>query len=249
VSAAAPAPEASQGALVARELTKSYRGRVVVDGVGLAVGAGEVVGLLGPNGAGKTTTFKLILGLERQERGAVELGGRALDGLPLHRRARRGLGYLPQGPSVFQGLAVRDNLLVLLETLGRPEPRHRAAELLEQFGLTARADQRASTLSGGERRRLEFARALCSAPRILLTDEPFAGVDPLAVAGITAAIRELRGAGVGVLLTDHSVRQALEICDRIYLIVEGKIVEEGTPGQLRDSATARRLYLGEGFGD
>ena len=244
----AAGPSTGRGsALVARDLTKAYRGRTVVDGVDLRVTAGEVVGLLGPNGAGKTTTFELILGLARQERGAVELDGAALDGLPLHRRARRGLGFLPQGPSVFQGLSVRDNLLVLLETLGRPDPATRADELLARFGLAARAPQRAGTLSGGERRRLEFARALCSDPRILLTDEPFAGIDPLAVEGICTAIRELRDAGVGVLLTDHSVGQALRICDRIYLIVEGKIVEQGPPDEIRASELARRLYLGAAF--
>jgi len=233
--------------LTARDLTRSYRGRTVVDGVDLEVRPGEVVGLLGPNGAGKTTTFKLILGLEQPERGAVALGDAPLDGLPLHGRARRGLGYLPQGPSVFRGLKVRENLLVLLETLGNEEPRTRADELLERFGLSALASQRARTLSGGERRRLEFARALCSEPRILLTDEPFAGVDPLAIEEISKAIRELRGQGVGVLLTDHTVREALEICDRIYLIVEGRIVEQGAPDAIRTSPNARRLYLGDGF--
>jgi len=233
-------------ALTARGLTKAYRGRTVVDGVDLAVAPGEVVGLLGPNGAGKTTAFKLILGLEAQDAGTVSFGV-PLDGLPLHRRARLGLGYLPQGPSVFRGLSVRDNLLVLLETLGKPDPPCRAAQLLERFGLDRLSSQKARTLSGGERRRLEFARALCSDPRILLVDEPFAGVDPKAAAGISAAIADLAGTGVGVLLTDHTVREALAASDRVYVIVEGRIVEQGAPERVRASEVARRLYLGADF--
>lgn len=232
--------------LIASGLTKAYRGRIVVDGVDLRVGPGEVVGLLGPNGAGKTTTFKMILGLVRQDRGTVSFGG-GLDGLPLHRRARRGLGYLPQGPSVFRGLSARDNLLVLLETLGKPDPRRRAEELLARFDLSGLADQRADVLSGGERRRLELARALCSDPRVLLSDEPFSGVDPIAAAAVTAAFADLAASGVGLLLTDHTVREALGACDRVYLIVAGRVVETGTPEQIRSSDLARRLYLGDGF--
>jgi lipopolysaccharide export system ATP-binding protein len=234
--------------LVASGLTKSFRGRTVVDGVDLRVRPGEVVGLLGPNGAGKTTTFKLILGLVRQDRGTVSFGG-DLDGLPLHRRARRGLGYLPQGPSVFRRLSVRDNLLVLLEALGKPDPVGRAAELLARFDLQGLADQRALTLSGGERRRLELARALCSGPRVLLSDEPFSGVDPIAASAVTTAFEDLAAGGVGVLLTDHTVREALGACDRIYLLVEGRVVETGTPEEIRASELARRLYLGAGFDD
>jgi lipopolysaccharide export system ATP-binding protein len=234
------------GTLVAEGLAKSYRGRTVVDGVDLGVGPGEVVGLLGPNGAGKTTTFRLLLGLTPPDRGTVSFGG-PLDGMPLHRRARRGLGYLPQGASIFRGLSVRDNLLLILETLGRTEPRARAADLLERYGLSHLADRSAATLSGGERRRLEFARCLCSEPGILLADEPFAGVDPLAVAAISRAIADLGKGGVGVLLTDHTVREALAVCHRVYLLVEGRIVAAGTPGEIRASEIARRLYLGAGF--
>ncbi len=232
--------------LEVRGLTKSFGGRTVVDDLNLEIGTGEIVGLLGPNGAGKTTTFRMILGLIRQDRGTVSFG-EPLDGFPLHLRARRGLGYLPQGPSVFRGLSVRDNLLVLLQTLKKPDPGKRSDEILERFGLDRLAGQRAGTLSGGERRRLEFARALCSDPEILCVDEPFAGVDPIALAGISAAIEDLAHGGVGVLLTDHTVREALAVCDRIYLIVDGKIVESGSPDDIRRSDIARRLYLGADF--
>jgi lipopolysaccharide export system ATP-binding protein len=240
-------PDRNDGrSLIASGLTKAFKGRTVVERVDLQLRPGEVVGLLGPNGAGKTTTFKLILGLLRQDAGTVTFGER-LDGLPLHRRARLGLGYLPQGPSIFRRLVVRDNLLVLLESLGCADPAARAAQLLSRFSLTDLAGQRASTLSGGERRRLEFARALCSNPAILLSDEPFSGVDPIAAAGVTSAIRDLAGSGVGVLLTDHTVREALLACDRVYLIVDGRIVETGTPEEIRASETAKRLYLGQDF--
>lgn len=236
----------SDDSLVASGLCKSFRGRTVVDGVDLCVRPGEIVGLLGPNGAGKTTTFKMILGLLRQDQGTVSFGG-DLDGLPLHRRARLGLGYLPQGPSVFRRLSVRDNLLILLEALGKPDPPARAADLLSRFDLQGLADQRARTLSGGERRRLELARALCSDPRVLLSDEPFSGVDPIAASAVTSAFSDLAASGVGVLLTDHTVREALGVCDRVYLLVEGRVVETGTPQQIRSSELARRLYLGASF--
>lgn len=234
------------GSLVVRGLTKRYRGRTVVDGVDLQVAPGEAVGLMGPNGAGKTTTFEMILGLRKQDGGTVEFDG-CLDGLPLHRRASLGLGYLPQGPSVFRGLTVKENLLVLLETLKDPSPATRAGQLLERFGLSHLSAQRARTLSGGERRRLEFARALCSNPRILLVDEPFAGVDPMATSDIASSVRDLVAQGVGVLLTDHTVREALSVCNRVYVIVEGRVVETGTPREVRSSDVARRLYLGADF--
>jgi lipopolysaccharide export system ATP-binding protein len=230
-------------ALEARGLAKSFKGRAVVDGVDLDVRPGEVVGLVGRNGAGKTTTFLMILGLVPQDRGSVSFG-RPLDGLPLHLRARLGLGYLPQGPSVFRGMTVRDNLLALLEALRHEAPARRAGELLERFGLAALADEKARTLSGGERRRLEFARALCSSPAILLCDEPFAGVDPMAAKEIGRAIADLSAGGVGVLLTDHSVRDAFAACQRLYLIDEGRIADHGTPEGLARSEIAKRLYLG-----
>ena len=232
--------------LEAKGLVKAFKGRAAVNGVDLEVRPGEVVGLLGPNGAGKTTTFKMILGLIHQDQGTVSFG-QVLDGKPLYQRARLGLGYLPQGPSVFQGLTVRDNLLVLLEALGKEKPGQRTDALLSRFGLTGLKDQKASTLSGGERRKLEFARALCSDPSVLLSDEPFASVDPIAAQGITRAIADLARGGVAVLLTDHSVREALSVCDRIYLIVEGRIEETGTPDHILGSDTARRLYLGNDF--
>ncbi len=232
--------------LEVKGLTKSFKTRVVVDQLNLEVHPGEVVGLLGPNGAGKTTSFKLILGLLAPDGGTVSFG-RPLNGLPLYKRARLGLGYLPQGPSVLRGLSVRDNPLALLEALGKSDAKKRADELLQKFQLSGLARQKARTLSGGERRRLEFVRALCSDPLVLLCDEPFSGVDPIAVEEIARAITELKRDGVGVLLTDHRVRQALDVCDRLYLIVEGQIVEQGTAEQLRNSETARRLYLGQDF--
>jgi lipopolysaccharide export system ATP-binding protein len=234
------------GTLESKGLSKAFKGKKAVDDVNLQIKQGEVVGLLGPNGAGKTTTFKMLLGLLKPDEGSVRFG-RSLDGLPLHLRARLGLGYLPQGPSVFQGLTVRNNLLALLEALKKDEPGRRADELLERFDLTRLKNQKASTLSGGERRRLEFARALCSEPKILLCDEPFAGIDPIAADEISKAIGDLAKSGVGVLLTDHSVRETLSTCDRIYLIVEGRIVDSGTPEQILNSDIARRLYLGDGF--
>jgi lipopolysaccharide export system ATP-binding protein len=232
--------------LVAEGLEKSFRGHRVVDGVSLAVAQGEVVSLLGPNGADKTTAFKLMLGLLAPDRGTVSFGG-PLDGLPLHLRARRGLGYLPQGASVFRGLTARENLLAVLEALGHTAPAARADTLLARFGLEKLASRRANALSGGERRRLEFARALASSPRLLLVDEPFAGVDPLAAREISAAIVDLARDGVGVLLTDHTVREALGASDRVYIIAEGRIVVHGTPSEVVRSDLARRLYLGEGF--
>ena len=227
-------------------LVKAFRNRTVVGGVSLTVKPGEAVGLLGPNGAGKTTTFKMILGLLRPDRGTVHFGG-SLDGLPLYQRARRGLGYLPQGPSVFRGLSCRDNLRALLEALKEDSPGRRADELLERFGLSHLASQKAVSLSGGERRRLELARALTGRPSILLCDEPFSSVDPLAATDIAEAMFGLKESGVGLLITDHSVRKALTVCDRVYLLVDGRIVAQGTPSEVLDSETARRAYFGTEF--
>jgi lipopolysaccharide export system ATP-binding protein len=233
--------------LEAAGLEKSFKGRKVVDGVSLGAAAGEVVSLLGPNGAGKTTAFKLMLGLLEPDAGTVSFDGRPLDGLPLHLRARRGLGYLPQGASAFRGLSARDNLLAVLEARGHGSPGERAAELLARFGLSELAPRRASTLSGGERRRLEFARALASSPRLLLVDEPFAGVDPMAAREIALAIAELKRDGVGVLLTDHTVREALKASDRVYIIAGGRVVVHGTPAEILDSDVARSAYLGHDY--
>ena len=206
------------------------------------------MGLLGPNGAGKTTTFRLIAGLDRAEGGRVVLEGRDLEGLPLHRRVGLGLGYLPQEPSVFRGLTAVQNVAVALEVGGRPEPRRGAERMLERFGLSAVGAQRASTLSGGERRRLELARAVALEPRVLVCDEPLTGVDPMAAAELRELLRSLAAEGMAVLLTDHNVAEALPACDRAALLVEGVVVEEGTAGQLANSERAKRLYLGEGWG-
>ncbi len=232
--------------LRAADLAKSFGHRAAVKGVDLAVAPGQVVGLLGPNGAGKTTTFQMILGLVPPDRGSVAFGV-PLDGLPLHRRARHGIGYLPQTPSVFQGLSVRDNLVAILEQVRPGAPLTRVDELLERFGLAPLARQKARTLSGGERRRLEFARALLPDPAVLLCDEPFSGVDPRAAQEIAGTLRDLARKGLGILMTDHNVRDALGVCHIVHLIVEGRIVETGTPEQILESERARRLYLGSGF--
>ncbi|MDJ0763285.1 MAG: LPS export ABC transporter ATP-binding protein [Myxococcota bacterium] len=227
-------------------LTKAFRGRTVVSDVHLSIAPGEVVGLLGPNGAGKTTTFQMLLGLTRQDRGRVCFGD-PIDHLPLHQRARLGIGYLPQGPSVLRGLSVRNNLLALLEAQHKQDPEARADALLTRLGLLRLSSNKARTLSGGERRRLEFCRALCSDPSIILCDEPFAGIDPLASQEISNIILDLKQEDVGVLLTDHNAHAAFSVCDRVYLIVEGSILASGTPEEISASDSARRLYLGDGF--
>ncbi len=226
-------------------LVKRYRRRTVVDAVSLCARPGRVVALFGPNGAGKTTTFKLALGIVRADGGTVRLDGVCLDGLALHERARAGLGYVPQGPSVLWGLTVRQNLTALLSALRHNDPKSRAEQLLGRYGLEAVADQKAHTLSGGERRRLEFARALCPQPRVLLCDEPFAGVDPLARQRIAGDIRRLAEDGMSVVLTDHSAVQALETCDEAHLLVDGKVVVSKPPKEMARDALARKLYLGE----
>jgi len=236
-------------ALVARGLAKSFRGRRVVDGVSFEVRPGEVVGLLGPNGAGKTTSFHCVVGLLKPDEGEVLLGGKDLAGLPLHRRARMGLGYLPQEASVFRKLSVRDNLLLVLEGRGvkGQKARDKADEVLTEFELLRVADSLGETLSGGERRRAEIARSLVSEPRFLLFDEPFAGIDPIAVHELQKLIAGLRQRGLGVLITDHAVRETLGICDRAVLLVEGRLLETGTPAEIAASQRARAVYLGERF--
>jgi len=236
-------------ALHARGLSKSFRGRKVVDRVSFDVNPGEVVGLLGPNGAGKTTSFHCVVGLLHPDEGEVHLGDQDLSGLPLHRRARMGLGYLPQEPSIFRKLTVRQNLLLVLEghgVLGQ-EARDRTDDVLHEFDLLRVADSLGEQLSGGERRRTEIARALLAEPRFLLFDEPFAGIDPIAVHELQRLIGKLRDRGLGVLISDHAVRETLGICDRAVLLVEGRLLEAGTPLQIAASERARAVYLGERF--
>jgi lipopolysaccharide export system ATP-binding protein len=228
---------------------KSFRGRRVVDGVSFEVSPGEVVGLLGPNGAGKTTSFHCVVGLLVPDAGEVRLGDRDLSGLPLHQRARMGIGYLPQEPSIFRKLSVRQNFLLVLEGSGLPRKKQeeRADELLSEFDLLRVAHSKGETLSGGERRRAEIARSLLADPRFMLFDEPFAGIDPIAVHDLQRLIGKLRARGLGILVTDHAVRETLGICDRAVLLVEGKLLEAGTPAEIAASDRARALYLGERF--
>ena len=235
--------------LQAADLRKSYRGRTVVNDINLEIRQGEVVGLLGPNGAGKTTTFYILVGLSRPDYGRVLLDGEDITDLPMYLRARGGISYLPQEPSVFRKLTVEENLLAVLEMLSltQEQRRDRVEELLVQMGLEAVRYSRAYMLSGGERRRLEIARSLVLSPSFILLDEPFAGIDPLTVVDIQKIIADLSAAGIGVLVTDHNVRDTLAVTDRAYIISEGKILATGTPGELSTNAEVRRIYLGEGF--
>jgi lipopolysaccharide export system ATP-binding protein len=230
-------------------LTKSYGGRTVVRDVEIAVSPGEVVGLLGPNGAGKTTTFAMVVGLIAPDRGRVLLDETDLTSDPMYIRARKGVGYLPQEPSVFRGLTVEDNVLAILETLPltRAERRARADALLADLHLTHLARARAYTLSGGERRRVEITRALVNSPKYMLLDEPFAGIDPIAVTEIQGIIAHLKARGIGVLVTDHNVRETLRITDRAYIVHEGVLFRSGTPDALAADADVKRIYLGADF--
>ena len=239
----------SATALVGSDLVKSYGKRRVVDGVNLHVEQGEVVGLLGANGAGKTTTFYMIIGLERPDAGRVQLGGRDITKLPMYLRARLGVGYLPQEPSVFRRMTVAENILAVLETMSlrRRERFKRLEELLEEFGIAHVRHTRGDTLSGGERRRTEIARALATDPQFILLDEPFAGIDPKAVDDIQEMILYLRGRGIGILITDHNVRETLGVTDRAYIMAEGRIFRAGAPLELTEDPEVRRLYLGEKF--
>jgi lipopolysaccharide export system ATP-binding protein len=235
--------------LFLEQLTKSYDGRKVVEDVTLEVKSGEVVGLLGPNGAGKTTTFYMILGLLQPDYGAVFLDEENISQLPIYQRARKGLQYLPQESSVFRKLTVAENILAILETL-EPDLRvreERLRKLLAELSLTHLANQKAASLSGGERRRVEITRALVTSPHFIILDEPFAGIDPLAVTDIQNIICQLKERGLGVLISDHNVRETLWVCDRAYLLNEGVILEEGTPEHLVQSELAKRIYLGESF--
>jgi lipopolysaccharide export system ATP-binding protein len=230
-------------------LTKSYGGRTVVRGVSVEVHSGEVVGLLGPNGAGKTTTFYMTVGLTAPDSGRVLLDGVDVTNDPMYVRARKGIGYLPQEPSIFRGLTVGENILAILETLSlsAAERRTRLRDLLAELNLTPLADSPAYTLSGGERRRVEITRALVISPQFILLDEPFAGIDPIAVSDIQAIVSHLSDRGIGVLITDHNVRETLRITDRAYIVNEGTIFRSGTPDGLAEDEEVRRVYLGSDF--
>ena len=243
------AAEAKRPDIEALDLGKSYRNRAVVNGVSLSVRCGEIVGLLGPNGAGKTTTFYMIVGLVRPDSGQILFKGRNVTRLPVYRRAREGLGYLAQEPSVFRKLTVEENLLAILESLPltRAQRTDRCEELLDGLKLTKVTKQRAYTLSGGERRKLEIARSLVRRPAVLMLDEPFSGVDPLAVHDIQQIVLGLRKQGLGIIITDHNVRETLSIVDRAYLVFDGRVLREGTSDFLINDETARELYLGRGF--
>ena len=236
-------------ALEALQLEKSYRGRNVVRGISLQVKQGEVVGLLGPNGAGKTTMFYMVVGLVRPDKGRVLLDGADITRMPMYQRAKNGIGYLPQEPSVFRKLSVADNLMAILETmdLSGIERRERRDLLLAELGITHLAGSMAYTLSGGERRRVEIARALTLSPKFILLDEPFAGIDPLAVQDIQGIISLLKTKGIGVLITDHNVRETLAITDRAYIISEGEIIKAGSAAEIMASPQVRQFYLGEDF--
>jgi lipopolysaccharide export system ATP-binding protein len=237
------------GGLHACGLTKSFGGRCVVRDVTLEVRPGEVVGLLGPNGAGKTTSFHMIVGLTRPDAGTIRLRGDDVTRRPMYERARLGLGYLPQEASVFRRLTVEENVLAILETLpiDTAERHARLEQLLAELGLTRLARTRADALSGGERRRLEITRALVVSPSFMLLDEPFAGIDPIAVVDIQGIVTQLKRRGIGVLITDHNVRETLGICDRAYIVNDGAVLEEGTPERIAGSRRAREIYLGEKF--
>jgi lipopolysaccharide export system ATP-binding protein len=230
-------------------VAKSYNGRRVVNGIDVEIRGGEIVGLLGPNGAGKTTTFHMMVGLVQPEQGKVFLNDEDLTSAPIYKRARAGISYLPQESSVFRRLTVADNLFAILQTLdlSTEEQKERAQSLMGMLGISQLADHMAFTLSGGERRRVEIARALVLSPYFLLLDEPFTGVDPIAVAEIQKIVRRLVKSGIGILITDHNVRETLGICDRAYIVADGNILEEGTPEKIASSAQARKFYLGEGF--
>jgi lipopolysaccharide export system ATP-binding protein len=235
--------------LIAKELQKTYGKRPVVRGIGLHVRAGEIVGLLGPNGAGKTTTFYCLVGFVQPDSGSVTLDGQEVVGLPMYKRARLGLGYLAQEPTVFKGLTVEENLRAVLERAvsDKVEQARQVKELLEEFGLWKLKDQKSFTLSGGEKRRLEVARAMIHRPKILLLDEPFVGIDPITVSDLKAMIFKLREQGLGIIITDHNVRETLPIIDRAYLIYDGKILMQGTSDELLRNEDARKHYLGHDF--
>jgi lipopolysaccharide export system ATP-binding protein len=236
--------------LEARNLAKAYGKRPIVKDVSMSVKQGEIVGLLGPNGAGKTTCFYMIIGLVNQDNGTITIDNSDITALPMHGRARRGLGYLPQEPSVFGKLSVEDNILAILETqkqLNRQQRHQRLEELMHEFHISHLAKSLGMSLSGGERRRVEIARALAANPQFILLDEPFAGVDPISVTDIKNIIRHLRDSGIGVLITDHNVRETLDICEHAYIIGEGHVIAEGTTEDILNDANVRKTYLGDNF--
>ena len=243
------AETSEKGVIRAQALAKHYDAKVAVQDVSLALHAGEIVGLLGPNGAGKTTTFYMVVGLIPATHGRVFLDGRNVTAMPMWQRARNGVGYLPQEASIFRKLTVWENMMAVVETLdlNERERRDRTAQQLTELGLEKLARQPAFTLSGGERRRLEIARALATNPRFLLMDEPFSGVDPISVAEVQSIIRKLKARGIGILITDHNVRETLSIVDRAYLIHQGRVLVSGTPSEIVNNPESRRHYLGESF--
>lgn len=236
--------------LTAENLAKSYKSRKVVSDVSLTVNSNEIVGLLGPNGAGKTTTFYMVVGLVRQDQGKIIIDGEDISLLPMHNRAQRGIGYLPQEASIFRRLTVYENLMAVLEIrkdLTSQQRREKADELIEEFNIGHIRNSLGQSLSGGERRRVEIARALAANPKFILLDEPFAGVDPISVSDIKKIITDLRNRGLGVLITDHNVRETLDVCERAYIVGEGKIIATGTPEQVMNDEHVKRVYLGEQF--
>jgi len=243
------AETSEKGVIRAQALAKHYDAKVAVQDVSLSLHAGEIVGLLGPNGAGKTTTFYMVVGLIPATHGRVFLDGRNVTAMPMWQRARNGVGYLPQEASIFRKLTVWENVMAVVETLSlnERERRDRTAQQLTELGLEKLARQPAFTLSGGERRRLEIARALATNPRFLLMDEPFSGVDPISVAEVQSIIRKLKARGIGILITDHNVRETLSIVDRAYLIHQGRVLVSGTPSEIVNNPESRRHYLGESF--
>ncbi|ATG16157.1 TPA: LPS export ABC transporter ATP-binding protein [Providencia alcalifaciens] len=236
--------------LTAENLAKSYKKRSVVTDVSLEVKSGEIVGLLGPNGAGKTTTFYMVVGIVQRDAGKILIDGEDISLLPLHERARRGIGYLPQEASIFRRLSVYDNLMAVLEIrhdLNSEQRKERAEELMEEFSITHLRDNVGQSLSGGERRRVEIARALAANPKFILLDEPFAGVDPISVLDIKKIIQHLRDYGLGVLITDHNVRETLDVCERAYIVSQGHLIAHGSPEMILENEQVKRVYLGEGF--
>lgn len=236
--------------LTAVNLAKAYKNRRVVEDVSLSVSSGEIVGLLGPNGAGKTTTFYMVVGIVQRDAGRITIDDEDISLLPLHARARKGIGYLPQEASVFRRLSVYDNLMAVLQIrqdLTKEEQQDRANELLEEFNLTHLRDNMGQSLSGGERRRVEIARALAANPKFILLDEPFAGVDPISVIDIKKIIENLRDRGLGVLITDHNVRETLDVCERAYIVSQGHLIAEGAPAEILQDEHVKRVYLGEEF--